>query len=326
MRLFFNELSARVTAASRHEGRVWMEGFVNAITSLSVHQPVELIAVKPSDKHWNFFTIELSKKYTLSDWLCDREVDRDIKAYFRIITTKTDIPDDIDDEVKDCFYLSEFLPSNRDYVNSCEDDACGLGLAYLLNTVAASLASEECWKTIRVPLRHIRLTPDGNEEEDVESLNISQSSQAKCISDILLERDQTILKKNPEDFINSKERCFPHLKFGMDINNQITSLPLNICANIISELIFINNAVRDWRRTSNQSEPILLNISGEGETTMQKFGTQRLFRDSKGNIKTFELHAKVGSQYRIHLRIDKQERSIEIGYIGKHLPTKNFPK
>lgn len=304
-----------------------MEIFVNAIISLAADQPVELIAVKSSNKDWSFFTIELSKTYTLNNWLSDREVDRDIKAYFLKITTKTDLLDNIEDEVKNCFYLSEFWPSNIDYVNGRKDDARGLGLAYLLNTVAVSLTSEECWKIVRVPLQHIRLTLNGNEEEkNVESLNISQSGQAKCVLDILLKRDQTILKNNPEDFMNSKRHCFPDLRFGLNINDQISKLPLKIYVQIIAKLILINDAVRDWRRTSNQLEPVLPNISGEGKTTMQKFGVQRRFDDSKGNLQAFELHAKVGSQYRIHFRIDKQEKSIEIGYIGKHLPTKNFPK
>ena len=326
MRLFFNELSAKVKAASRHEGREWMNGFIHSITALAAHQPVELVAIKPSDKRWNFFAIELSKNYTLSNWLYDRKVDRDIKAYFQKITTKIDIPDDIDDEVKNCFYLSEFLPSNRDYANGCEDDACGLGLAYLLNTVAASLASEERWKIIRVPLRHVRLTPDGNEEEDIESLNISQSSQAQCIFDILLERDQTILKENPQDFANSKERCFPHLKFGMDIDDQINSLSTDICKQVVIKLVSIDNAVRDWQCTPCQKDLTLSYISKETQATMRQFGEQRKFRDSKGNIKIFELHTRIDRKYRIHLRIDYRERSMEIGYIGKHLPTNKFPK
>lgn len=327
MRLFFNELSARVTAASSQEGREWMDIFVNAITALAVHKPVELIVINPSDKHWSFFAMELSKKYTLNNWLCDREVDRDIKTYFRKITTKTDIPDNIDDEVRNCFYLSEFLPSNKDYVNSCEDDARGLGLAYLLNTVAVSLTSEERWKIIRVPLRHIRYMSDGSEEEkDVEALNMSQACQKECISDIMLDIKQTRLKECPRNLIQNKEDCFPYLKFGMDINGHIANISENIYEQIIEKLIAMNNAVRDWQRTPHQQELILSNISKESQATMQQFGDQRKFCDSKGSLQIFELHTRIDRKYRIHLRIDNQKRSMEIGYIGKHLPTKNFSK
>lgn len=46
----------------------------------------------------------------------------------------------------------------------------------------------------------------------------------------------------------------------------------------------------------------------------------RFFRNGAGVTELYEWHARFGSSGRIHLRFDAALRSIEIGYIGSHLP------
>ena len=58
--------------------------------------------------------------------------------------------------------------------------------------------------------------------------------------------------------------------------------------------------------------------------TVQQYGEKREFRNASGERNIFNLHAMIGSGYRIYFRIDKQNKSLEIGYIGKHLPTMKF--
>ena len=51
----------------------------------------------------------------------------------------------------------------------------------------------------------------------------------------------------------------------------------------------------------------------------------RRFRSADGERHLFEWHARFGSGMRIHLRFDPRTLEIEIGYVGRKLPTKRFP-
>ena len=50
-----------------------------------------------------------------------------------------------------------------------------------------------------------------------------------------------------------------------------------------------------------------------------RLSAARMFRSHDGTRKLFEWHAKFGS-LRIHLLFDAGFRTVEIGYIGPHLP------
>ena len=127
--------------------------------------------------------------------------------------------------------------------------------------------------------------------------------------------------KDPPD---GDSPSFPHLSFGLDVEGQIATLPADVLDPIITKLVVLDGAIRDWRRDGPKL-PGLPMIHPESEQTMQRYGAQRVFRSSNGKQATFRLHAMVGGAYRIHVRIDQRRRSLEIGYIGKHLPTARFP-
>ncbi|WP_282950429.1 MULTISPECIES: hypothetical protein, partial [unclassified Sphingopyxis] len=61
-------------------------------------------------------------------------------------------------------------------------------------------------------------------------------------------------------------------------------------------------------------------VTGESKSTMDKYGSKRIFRSSSGANETFELHARLPDGFRLHLREILPGRRIEIGYIGPHLP------
>ena len=50
-----------------------------------------------------------------------------------------------------------------------------------------------------------------------------------------------------------------------------------------------------------------------------KLSATRMFRSHDGTLRLFEWHAKFGGM-RIHLVFDADSRTVEIGYIGPHLP------
>lgn len=258
----------------------------------------------------------LAEDYTVFQWSYDEQVDHDLRRFFLSISTKMNFEQGVSDAVKEQFYLSEF------HVH--QQEAGGLGLAWLLHTTAVSLPFEEYWLRTHIPVHRKWLESTGAErEQDVKVLNLSEMTHVPVVFDELTEKAQENLKQKPVTLAERKPDCFPHLTFGLDVDAQIAELSVEILSMAIAKLIILDSAVRNWRREGTE-EPALPKVNSESEATMQRHGNEREFRSVSGEIKIFRLHAMIGSGYRIHFRLDKQKRELEIGYIGKHLPTVTF--
>ena len=80
-----------------------------------------------------------------------------------------------------------------------------------------------------------------------------------------------------------------------------------------------------FQQTNNNGIIYLLNkegvrCSGESDTTMTKYGNERIFRH-RGETRRMEMHIKVGLQLRIYFDVDMDNQKIIIGYCGRHLST-----
>ena len=313
MTLVFNELSASDLASTTYGGREMATNMVQAIADLVGDRATKLIAIESFDLHM----MRLAEGYTIYHWLTDKAVDRDQRELLWKISTKVAFEQDVSEAVRDRFFLSQFLYNNR--------EAAGLGLSYLIGTAAVSLPSDERWMRIHIGLRHLWIDDDEIEHRrEVEALNIADGSQANAVSDELLKRAQDELAKNSTRFADRKQECFPHLEFGVDVDDQLSVLSGDVIEQVIGKLIVLDGAVRDWRRNASES-PRLPKIHSESEPTMARYGDRRIFRDRHGDAKEYRTHAMVGFSYRIHFVVDQRNRVLEIGYIGKHLPTATVP-
>lgn len=61
--------------------------------------------------------------------------------------------------------------------------------------------------------------------------------------------------------------------------------------------------------------------AGESQATMNKFGSQRQFRDDNGKEVEMQAHIRVGRSLRIHLLWSNAESRWLVGYFGQHLET-----
>lgn len=287
---------------------------VKAIAALAGDRAPKLLALDSSD----FFGSTLTADYTLGAWLWDSAADRDQRNFLLRISSKTTFDREVSDAVKNRFILSDFRVQDR--------EARGLGLSYLLETVAVSLRSHEYWMTVRVPVQHSWLEADESEHyKDVVALNIADHAQVSAVTDELLTRAQRELSGAPQSLVGRFRECFPHLRFGLDVERQLSVLPGDLLEPTAAKLIVLDGAVRDWRRAATEL-PSLPKFHGESERTMQQFGERRRFRSPDGELTTYAPHAMVGNRYRIHFRVDQSRKSLEIGYVGKHLPTASVPK
>lgn len=312
MILVFNELSAHNVASSRHQAREQTTNLVRAMAAVVSGQSTTLVTIKDFEIHQAL----LAEDYTVYQWSHDERVDRDLRNYFLKISTKMRFEQDVSEAVKEQFYLSEF--------HFHQQEAGGLGLAWLLHTTAVSLPSEEYWRQTPVQVRRTWFENAETERaEDVEVLNLSEMTHVPVISDAMAGRAQVDLKEQPVFLAERKADCFPHLTFGLDVDSQIGELSVEILRMTIAKLIVLDAAVRNWRR-ERMEEPVLPKVNTESEATMQRYGKKREFRSASGEKKVFNLHAMMGSGYRVHFRIDKEHKNLEIGYIGEHLPTARF--
>ena len=310
----FNELSARKRADSRTEGRRRLDRMLVAMAGVMRGGPAELVSI--GDRLWG---CELAVGYTVADWTATAEPE--LKGLLLGIATKTEFPVEVGDALRDRFHLSEFhLTEGVEAERSSE--ARGLGAAYLLHGIGASLPSEPRWTQTGLALRRLWLDDEGRDREDtVEVLNLADPIQIAEVSDALLKRSQQALGSDPLELAARKEECFPHLTFGRAMAGQIENLPPTLLRRVVLKLTVLDDACRKWRRTATMHYPEIPNCRPESEPTMQRYGHLRVFPDHEGRDRTYELHVSVGQRYRIHLRVVHRPRGVEVGYVGRHLPT-----
>ena len=313
----FNELSARNRADSRIEGRRRLDSMLRAIAGVMSGDPAELVSI--GDRLW---ACELAVGYTVADWMATAEPE--LRGLLLEIAVKTEFPIEAGDALRDRYHLSEFHLS--DGVQSERwPEARGLGAAYLLHGIGASLPSEPRWTQTRLALRHLWLDDDGRDRDDtVEVLNLAEPIKVAEVSGALLQRSQHALVRDPPDLATGKNECFPHLRFGSAVDSQIGNLPPTLLRRVVLKLMVLDDACRKWRRSALTHYPELSDCRPESEPTMQRYGHLRVFPDHEGLNRTYESHVSVSQQYRIHLRVVHRPRVIEIGYVGRHLPTVKY--
>lgn len=316
--MVFNELSAAVPAGSRWEGRRRLEEMIRSAVTVADGGSVDLVSIR----NWDIYGMSVGPGYTVSDWM--RDGDRDLRKLFYKITTKIGLGEDIDSAAKDRFYASTFLVGDgRGPDRSIE--ARGLGLAHLLDGIAASLASEKQWCRSSIDLCHIWLDEKEQErKDDIQVVNLSQMADVETVTDQLYRRwrDDTRDRRVDVEGVRSITKVFRHLAFGLDVEEQFGKLAVDARRLIWNKLVEFDGAVRAWRR-GGADRPSLPGVRSEGRATMDQFGEKRVHRDGQGEEATYQLHVSAGS-CRIHFRVESESKVIEVGYVGRHLPTKKF--
>ncbi|WP_458425677.1 hypothetical protein [Methylorubrum extorquens] len=129
-------------------------------------------------------------------------------------------------------------------------------------------------------------------------------------------------KVNRRNFLAYRHVAFPSLIWGQEVEDQITVFPPEYLALAFTRLANLDEMARRWA-LSGDAEPDSgsMELRPESDLTMDNYGDNRRFRSSAGDIKTYETHVWIDRGNRIHILLDKSNRTVEIGYVGKHLPT-----
>lgn len=224
---------------------------------------------------------------------------RDFLANSILLIETPLIKDDEIDEAED--YIISTYKYNDDI------NTGGLACSHFWNSISIGFHSSDEWNK---PC--IKLTKN---EENIEIRHISTISHIEKHNDFFDNLENELkLNINKENFWTIKHELFSKIIFVDEVEHQIIDLDSFIFKKVISIL-----------RDLETGKKILndLVISGEGETVKQN-PILRAFREFEinGQKEFFEKHIKnLSNGYRIHF-FEKNEK-IYIGYIGKHLKTKN---
>jgi hypothetical protein len=148
----------------------------------------------------------------------------------------------------------------------------------------------------------------------------SHTTHADAISGRILSHVRSTVTR--QNFATIRAQAFPSLRWGQDVDDQIAIFPSEYLALAFSRLASLDAIAKAWASTkSAMPDQGALEFKRESKLTMDKYEENRRFRSANGPMETFETHIWIDQGNRIHFLLDHAERTIEIGYIGKHLPT-----
>ena len=216
----------------------------------------------------------------------------------------------------------EFGPDER------YDRDAGRPLVYcaIAGGVAVSFPSERVWNGDRVTVVFDELSRNGEIErvrKDVD--NLSRSEDASTIGDRCQEPSES--PRSGTDVWRRRKELFPHLTLGLDVEEGLAKLNPGLLSTLVNRLADLDDSAAAWPAAGGAKPPWTCSVADESTAVKKnpKWRDARRFRSVTGEPLPFLWHTHSGPVI-IHLRFDAPRREIEIGCVGRHLPTKRFPK
>jgi hypothetical protein len=274
--------------------------------------------------HDDLYALMLGPNYPVSKWMNDNKVDLEARRFFRTLTTKTPFLQDLEQTpIHDTVVLSDpFLEHER---------AIGLGMAFWLDALAISLQLEQRWDTSHISIRMCQLDEDGGLFDTIE--NIHHASRADHIKEHLewirerIYGNQARIRSGT-DLCLQKKILFPHLHFCASAENQLKALltgDLKVLA-IQKKVQELESYCTEWHNGQFDPQKIASKISPESPITLHTYDKERTFLCPDGQKRLFSWHMRLTpGEWRIYFHPIASQQELIIGYIGRHLPTVDYP-
>jgi hypothetical protein len=314
MDYIFNELSIK-EVDNIHSARSILEDFVK--TCAKAQKTLSLSTLRIPETIGSLYNIVLAKDYPVAKWCHDQEIDHDIRQMFYVIVAN---PPLLKDEE-----INELDTFNSSYFSFNGKESKGLGVAHLLQTLAVSLATDDCWDTDKIILVHDYF--DSNYDVVSKSVDINNAAKLGHIDshvDYFIEKRKALISKCSEIW-NQRETVFPNLIFCGKTHKQLTKgLGSRYVYQIYDRLKSLNEYLNTWKTgnfdISDFTTQQNLTCSPESDCTLRLYGDQRRFSIPGKGTELFTLHIKTGD-LRFYFLPDIVTRKAYIGYIGVHLDT-----
>ena len=211
---------------------------------------------------------------------------------------------------------SQFLTCET--VSLSPDDGEPLLICAIQNWISVSFPSKPDWEQNTLTLRFRELLPSNKWRDGQEVIdNLACTEHAATICE--RHRARVFNNLTPIQQWERRDEAFPHLLFGLDVDDRVReSGQLSV---ILQRLHRLNDDAAAWQKIGGPRPPWTSDVTPESRGTMSdpRLNSTRRFSSHDGTSKLFEWHAKFGSM-RIHLTFDAASRTLEIGYVGPHLP------
>ena len=229
--------------------------------------------------------------------------------------------------------LSGVGPEVRDRFLACEATACEartlsapdgepLVLCAITGGIAVGFPSEPIWDRDRSTVSFQELLPNSAFEAAAEAIDqLTRTVHAGPIADRHARRARHRIEA-PADLWSERAEAFPHLTFGPDVEDQLGRLNPGWLTTVVNRLADLDESASAWKEASGPAPVWTCKVTPESESVMnnRKLREARRFHSVRGEPLLFEWHARYGAAGRIHLRFDAGARTVEIGYVGDHLP------
>ena len=294
-----------------HTCRDWLRDLAVAMSILTKHGVVHggLRTCHPLQEIWCL------QGCSLYDAIVSlRATARDEHRFLLTLVDKAQpLQTELDASVKDRFLMCETtsLPP---------DDGEPLLLCAIEDGIAISCPSAPDWERDTLAITFREFLPDDEWRDTQQTIdNLAHVSHAMQIID--RHRTQVLSGLTPGQQWELRETVFPHLLFGLDVDDTVAES--GRLAAILPRLQRLSSSAAFWKKSGGPIPPWSSDVTRESEGTGSnpKLSAARMFRSHDGTPRLFEWHAKFGSM-RIHLAFDAASRTVEIGYIGPHLPLK----
>ena len=297
-----------LVTSDEHTCLDWLRGLAVGVSVLTSHQVVDsaLRSSRPPEEIWCL------PGYSLRDAMYAlRTSARDESNFLLRLTAKVPLLVGLSSATKDQFLTCETI-------SLPPDDGEPLLLCAIRSWVAISFPSKPDWEQDMLTVRSRKLLPSSEWREEQATIdNLACADHAMPIC----ERHGTRVLSNLTHLQQWERRheLFPHLSFGIDVDDDVRKSG-NLSA-ILPRLRRLNSDAAAWQKVGGPEPPWSSEVTAESTSTMDdpRLRAQRVFKSHDGTSKLFEWHAKFGSM-RMHLIFDATSLTIEIGYIGPHLP------
>jgi len=307
MDIFFNELS--LTEANHPQiAKVWL---ADSIKLYQISQSKGCKGLKTSNDIWEK---RIAPNYTITNWLNDNTVDRELRLLFKIHALKYPFIDDlIERKTEKGKRLFDFK-YNDQY-------AKGLGAAYLFDSLVISCDSSSEWDCTCVFIKAICLEDDEISETIQEVKHSSKPIHLGFLDDWIKQRTKPSIPHGRILWLK-RNLLYPNLFFCENVKDQIIHLndshPEFI--QIKKRLFELEEYCQQWNQGQFNAAELPSKVTPESASRLQELETKLTFLCPDNVSRTFSWHSRyTPGAGRIYFFPENNLRKIFIGYIGRKI-------
>lgn len=319
--LVFNELSLQNPASDKETARKWMSNFIKTIKAVK-SQGVKVYL----RTQYDFYKTILSSDYPIGSWLNDQEVEKEERLFIKTLATGSPFSENLNlfkievEDIENSRGASEFYYQ--------EVVTVGLGVAYLLDTLAISFISDECWNFSILKINYLELSENEEANKILEVRHASLGIHIQAHAEWIQERIRTAVIDG-EDIWNRREELFPHLEFCENVSKQIQNLDYGtpMLRQVEKKLFELENYCKNWTEGAFNLDRLASKATPESDSRLKELKEKLTFECPDGKKRIFSLHLRMtgAGAWRLHFSSELGicpklgTGKIIIGYIGKKI-------